>query len=59
MRRSSSSFAPTRRRRSPVGLILLLLLVLFVAFLVYLGVSRNEAPLQRMEQDVTNEVLAR
>ena len=59
MRRSGSSFAPTRRRRSPVGLILLLLLVLVAFFLIYLGVANNETPLQRMEQDVTNEVLAR
>ena len=59
MRRSSSSFAPTRRRRSPVGLILLLFLVLLALFLIYLGVARNEAPLERMEQDVTNDVLAR
>jgi hypothetical protein len=57
MRRTS--FAPTRRRRSPVGTILLLLLVLFVGFLVYLGLRSSDVPVQKMEQDVTNDVLAR
>jgi hypothetical protein len=57
MRRSS--FAPTRRRRSPVAAILLLLLILFVGFLVYLGLADREVPLERIEQDVTNEILAR
>ncbi|MGQ0590879.1 MAG: hypothetical protein ACT4N8_15370 [Sphingosinicella sp.] len=56
MRRSS--FAPARRRRSPVGLILLVLLVLIVGFLVYLSTRNSEVPTQRIEQDVTNEVLA-
>jgi len=59
MRRSSSSFAPTRRRRSPIGILLLLAMVLLVGFLIYLGLSKGEAPIERMEQDVTNEVLAR
>jgi cytoskeletal protein RodZ len=53
------SFAPQRRRRNPVGLILLLILVLFVGFLIWLGVRSNEVPQQRIEQDVTNAVLAR
>ena len=57
MRRTS--FAPTRRRRSPVAAILLLLLVLIVGFLIYLGLAKNEAPLERIEQDVTNEIPAR
>ena len=51
------SFAPQRRRRNPLGLILLLILVLFVGFLVWLGVRSNEVPQQRIEQDVTNAVL--
>ena len=59
MRRSSSSFAPTRRRRSPVAAIVLMVLVLILGFLVYLGVTNEETPLQPMEQDVTNEILAR
>lgn len=52
-------FGPTRRRRSPVGIILLLIPVLLIAFLVYLGMRSTEVPQQRIEQDVTNEILAR
>jgi hypothetical protein len=54
-----TSFAPTRRRRSPAGPVLLLLVVLLVGFLIYLGLRSSDVPTQRMEQDVTNEVLAR
>jgi type VI protein secretion system component VasF len=55
-----TSFAPVRRRRrSPVGMILLLLLVLFVGFLIWLGLRSSDTPVERMERDVTNEVLAR
>ena len=57
MRRTS--YAPTRRRRSPVGMILLLLLAALIAFLVYLGLADDEVPLERIEQDVTNEIPAR
>ena len=53
------SFAPQRRRRNPIGLILIALLVLFVGFLVWLGVRSNEVPQQRIEQDVTNAVNGR
>jgi hypothetical protein len=53
------SFAPQRRRRNPIGLLLILLLVLFVGFLVWLGVRSNEVPQQRIEQDVTNAVNGR
>ena len=59
MPRPSSSFPPQRRRRSPVGMILLLLAVAFVGFLIYLGVRSDEVPIQRIEQDVTNAVRAR
>jgi len=59
MRRSSSAFAPTRRRRSPLPMLLLILVLLFVALLAYLGLRDNEVPLETIEQDVTNEVLAR
>lgn len=59
MARPTYNFAPSRRRRSPVGLILLLLLVLFLAFLVWLGISTNEEPLGKIEQDVTNAIPAR
>ena len=51
-------FAPTRRRRSPVKLILLLILVLLLALLVYAVVKDKEVPVRKIEQDVTNEVLA-
>jgi hypothetical protein len=51
------SFAPQRRRRNPIGLILLVLVVLILGFLIWLGVRSNEVPQQRIEQDVTNAVL--
>ena len=49
---------PPRRRRSPIGLLLLILFVLLIGFLVYLSTVDTEVPAQRVEQDVTNEVLA-
>lgn len=52
-------FAPARRRRSPVGPILIVILLLIVGGLVYLGMRSNEVPTQRIEQDVTNEIQAR
>jgi hypothetical protein len=57
--RRQSSFAPTRRRRSPLPTLLLILLVLFIGLLVWLGLRSNEVPVATIEQDVTNEVLAR
>jgi hypothetical protein len=51
--------APQRRRRSPVPMILLILFVLLIGFLIYLSTRDTEVPLQRMEQDVTNEALAK
>ena len=48
-----------RRRRSLIPYLLLLILGLVLAFLVYLGFSDSEEPLQKIEQDVTNEVLAK
>lgn len=53
-----SSFAPQRRRRSPLPIILLILLALFIGLLVWLGTRNTEVPTQRIEQDVTNEALA-
>jgi hypothetical protein len=53
-----TQFAPVRRRRSPIPFILLLLLVGLVALLVWLGLRDNEVPTQKIEQDVTNAVLA-
>jgi hypothetical protein len=55
---SRTQFAPVRRRRSPVPFILHILLVGLVAILVWLGLGDSEVPTQRIEQDVTNEVLA-
>lgn len=52
-------FGPPRRRRSPVGLILLVLLVLLIGLLVFLGLRDTEVPTQRIEQDVTNEIQPR
>ena len=49
---------PPRRRRPPIGMFLLILLVLLVGFLIYLSTVDTEVPTQRVEQDVTNEVLA-
>jgi flagellar basal body-associated protein FliL len=53
-----SSFAPQRRRRSPLPIILIVLLVLILGALVWLSFRNTEVPTQRIEQDVTNEALA-
>jgi hypothetical protein len=58
MRRSSSSFAPARRRKSPLPTILIILLLALVGFLVWASMRDTEVPVQRIEQDVTNEALA-
>ena len=50
---------PTRRRRSPMPVILLTLLALLVGFLFWLSTLDTEVPTQRIEQDVTNEALAK
>ena len=39
-------------------MILIILLVLLVGLLVWLSTVNTEVPTQRIEQDVTNEVLA-
>ena len=51
-------FGSTRRRRSPVMMILLVLLALLVGLMTYLGTRESTVPQQRIEQDVTNEILA-
>lgn len=56
MRRSS--FAPPRRRRSPLPVLLLVVLALVIGLLIYLSMVDTEVPTQRVEQDVTNAVLA-
>jgi hypothetical protein len=53
------TYAPTRRRKSPLPMILISLLVLLLGFLVWLSTRDTEVPLQRIEQDVTNEALAK
>jgi len=57
MRRTT--FAPPRRRRSPARLILWLVLAGLVGFVIWLSVVDTEVPTQRIEQDVTNEALAK
>ena len=52
------SYAPTRRRRSPLPVILVILLLLFIGFIAWLSMRDTEVPVQRIEQDVTNEALA-
>lgn len=54
MRRTS--FAPTRRRRSPVSLILIVLALLLVALLAYAWAKDSAVAPARIEQDVTNEL---
>jgi hypothetical protein len=47
-------FAPARRRRSPVPIILLLVLAGVVGLLVYAWSKDTEVAPTNMEQDVTN-----
>jgi sensor domain CHASE-containing protein len=50
---------PPRRRRSPLPMILIVLALLFVGLLIWLSTRSTEVPQQRIEQDVTNEALAK
>jgi hypothetical protein len=50
---------PNRRRRSPVGPLLIVLLLLLVGGIVYLSTIDTSVPTTRMEQDVTNALPAR
>jgi uncharacterized integral membrane protein len=50
-------FGPSRRRRSPLPIILLVLLAALIGLFVYMGLRESTVPQQRIEQDVTNEVL--
>jgi sensor domain CHASE-containing protein len=54
MRRTS--FAPTRRRRSPVPILLAILAALILALLIYAWAKNSEVAPTRIEQDVTNEL---
>lgn len=51
-----ASFAPTRRRRSPVPFLLAIILILILALLVYAWAKNKEVAPTRIEQDVTNEL---
>ena len=51
-----TSFAPTRRRRSPVPILLAILAALILALLVYAWARNSEVAPARIEQDVTNEL---
>jgi hypothetical protein len=51
-----TSFAPTRRRRSPVPIIFLVLVLLLLGLLVYAWAKNSEVAPARIEQDVTNEL---
>jgi hypothetical protein len=59
MRRQSYSFSQPRRRRSPLPAILVILLLLIVGGAIYLSTVDTEVPTTRIEQDVTNEALAK
>jgi hypothetical protein len=48
-----TTFAPARRRRSPMPTILLILFVLIVGGAIYLSTVGTEVPTHRIEQDVT------
>jgi len=50
-------FGSSRRRRSPVTMILVILLALLIGLTIWLGMRDSTVPQQRIEQDVTNEVL--
>jgi len=51
-----TSFAPTRRRRSPARFILPLIGLIILALLVYAWAKNKEVAPTRIEQDVTNEL---
>lgn len=53
-----SSFAPQRRRKSPLPTVFLILLALLIGGAIYLSTLDTEVATSRIEQDVTNEILA-
>ncbi|HEY0626046.1 MAG TPA: hypothetical protein VGD10_04865 [Allosphingosinicella sp.] len=58
MRRTMLTPMP-RRRRSPLPAILILLLALIIGAAIWASTVDTEVPTQRIEQDVTNEALAK
>ena len=48
-----------RRRRNPLPALLLILLVLLIGGAIYLSTVDTEVEQTRIEQDVTNEALAK
>lgn len=50
---------PPKRRKSPVPALLVILLLIIVGGFIYLSTVDTEVPTQRIEQDVTNEALAK
>jgi len=50
---------PTPRRKSRLPLLLIIFLALLIGGIIYLSTSVTEVAPQRIEQDVTNEALAR
>ena len=59
MRSRLQPMYPNRRRRSPVGPLLIVLLLLIVGGIIYLSTLDTSVPTSRMEQDVTNALPAR
>jgi len=57
MRRTT--FAPTRRRRSPLPAIALVILLLVIGLIVWAAMKDTEVPLRTIEEDVTNAALAK
>lgn len=57
MRRTT--FAPARRRRSPLPAIALLILLLVVGLVIWAAMKDTEVPLRTIEEDVTNAALAK
>jgi len=51
-----TSFAPTRRRRSPAKALLTIIALLILALLVYAWAKNKDVAPSRIEQDVTNEL---
>lgn len=59
MRSRLQPIYPSRRRRSPVGPLLIIVLLLLVGGIVYLSTIDTSVPTSRIEQDVTNALPAR